>query len=79
MIVGTDGTGTYEVPMQFVDISAQSPDLAQWPSGGTRDWSHSDMYSPGVALVDLDGDGHLDLIQAAQRSRGTAVARDSIV
>lgn len=54
---------TVESAFVFVDVSASSPDLGLAPFGGAPGWDHSDKYTPGVALVDLDGDGILDLVQ----------------
>ena len=51
------------VELSFVDITEASPDLAAVPYGGAPGWDHSDKYAPGVALVDLDDDGALDLVQ----------------
>lgn len=50
-------------PLRFTDISDQSPDLASSPYGGAPGWDHSDKYAPGIALVDLDGDDILDIVQ----------------
>ena len=47
----------------FTDITSDSPDLAHHPYGGSPPWDHSDKYAPGVALVDLNGNGILDLVQ----------------
>ncbi len=49
--------------IRLVDISDQSPALALSPYAGAAGWDQSDKYAPGVALVDLDGDGALDLVQ----------------
>jgi hypothetical protein len=49
--------------MALSDISGESPDLAASPFGGQPGWDHTDKYAPGVALIDLDGDGALDLVQ----------------
>lgn len=53
-----------ELPWSFTDISELSPDLRTRPFMSALDWGGVDMYAPGVALVDLDGDGALDLFQA---------------
>jgi hypothetical protein len=45
------------------DISDMSPDLAESVYGGEAGWDRSDKYAPGVALVDLDGDDVLDIVQ----------------
>ncbi len=49
--------------LAFADITGESPDLAAHPYGGAPGWDHADKYAPGLALVDLDGDGALDLVQ----------------
>jgi len=51
------------VALALTDISDRSPDLAASPFGGQPGWDQTDKYAPGVALVDLDGDGVLDLVQ----------------
>jgi len=55
--------GWAEPALAFTVVSALSPDLATAPFGGGNDWRATDMYAPGVALIDLDGDGVLDLVQ----------------
>ncbi len=62
---GPDGgpDAAVEPAIRLTDISAMSPDLAASPFGGAPGWDHTDKYTPGVALVDLDGDGVLDLVQ----------------
>jgi hypothetical protein len=60
---GVPDAGPPARPLVLTDISAESPDLAAAPYGGSPGWDASDKYAPGVALADLDGDGILDLVQ----------------
>lgn len=55
----TLGPGTFALS----DITDLSPDLAATVFGGQAGWDRSDKYAPGVALVDLDGDDVLDIVQ----------------
>jgi len=58
------------VPWVIFDISDRSPDLGEYPYRGEEPWGAADMYAPGVALADFNGDGHLDVVQTrADRSR----------
>ena len=57
------GGGMAPATIALADVSGDSPDLADSPYGGQDGWDASDKYGPGVALVDLDGDGVLDLVQ----------------
>ena len=61
--------------LQITDITDASPDLVAHPHGSVPGWGGVDMYSPGIGVVDLDGDGIFDLVQP-RNHRVTADERD---
>ncbi len=61
--------------LQITEITDASPDLVDHPHGSVPGWGGVDMYSPGIGVVDLDGDAVLDLVQP-RNHRVTAAERD---